>query len=353
MKNLRLFLLGLLTLAMFVGCVPYNVPKFVDIAPNETAFVVPLVEGTKNDQAMFMSEQYLNEKKVAAKRVQIRREKVKTGYFKYEYKDLDAVIKVDRTPVSREWISKTGDATTKAPGLESVESIGIYIGTTITAMIEEGDAAKFLYKYAGRPLIQVIDDEIKSFIKGQYSQQFAAMKLDDIKKNKLDGVKKASEATKAHFKESGITITQLSFTEGILFDDENIQNAMNSIAVEQAKKDAADAFKKRQEVELKNQNDAASAELKIFRDKANAEIEIDKARAKAKAEQERYAAEQAKANIETTMKLSELEIEKIRAQAALEFARNPNLKLPNVVPSNTFTSMGLDKLFPTSTEDKQ
>ena len=46
-------------------------PEFVEVLPNQTAFLIPEVGETKSGQAAFMSEPFLNERKVAMKRIQI------------------------------------------------------------------------------------------------------------------------------------------------------------------------------------------------------------------------------------------------------------------------------------------
>jgi len=62
---------GLLCLAGLTGCMkPYDKPEFVEIDTSETGFLIPL-EGDLTQQAKFQSEDYLKQRKVATKRVQI------------------------------------------------------------------------------------------------------------------------------------------------------------------------------------------------------------------------------------------------------------------------------------------
>ena len=50
---------------LLVGCVgPAKVLPIVEIEPNETAFLVPMEGASKEDQARFMSEEFLQENKV-------------------------------------------------------------------------------------------------------------------------------------------------------------------------------------------------------------------------------------------------------------------------------------------------
>src|SRR5206468_2553865 len=58
-------------LALSGGCIkPYDRPEYIEIDTSETGFLIPL-EGDGSQQAKFQSEEYLKQRKVAAKRVQI------------------------------------------------------------------------------------------------------------------------------------------------------------------------------------------------------------------------------------------------------------------------------------------
>ena len=67
MKKVFLFVfaIGLLV----ASCRPYHEEIYVEIQPNETAFLIPLEEGTQDNQMKFESAEYLETMKVAAKRV--------------------------------------------------------------------------------------------------------------------------------------------------------------------------------------------------------------------------------------------------------------------------------------------
>jgi hypothetical protein len=59
---------------------PYNRPQFQNIENNESGFLVPLDQDTEK-QAHFDSANYLKDRKVAAKRVQIHRRWVQEGWL--------------------------------------------------------------------------------------------------------------------------------------------------------------------------------------------------------------------------------------------------------------------------------
>jgi len=97
------FLALLLVVLIFI-IPPYNTPKFDSIDNNQTGFLIPLDQDAAQ-QAHFESAQYLKDKKVAAKRVQIHRRWVQRGwlYTTGEYMDIERLIVVNRSPVIREW----------------------------------------------------------------------------------------------------------------------------------------------------------------------------------------------------------------------------------------------------------
>ena len=67
--------------------------------------------------------------------------------------------------------------------VESKDSIGFAIGVNITAMIQEEDASKFLYYYAGAPLSTVIDNNVRGMVSSILSEEFGVREL----REKLEG----------------------------------------------------------------------------------------------------------------------------------------------------------------------
>lgn len=187
-------LIFLLAVVALSGCIkPYNKPKFVEIEPHQTAFVIPL-EGKTSDQGQFESEDFLQDNQVATKRIQIPRTWYKTGrmYWKGVYKDDVRVIVVDRFPETREWLSDTERGTSdKAEGFigESKDSIKFKVGFSATASIEEQDAAKFLYKYNNKTLQEVMDYEIRNKIGTTLLEKYGSMSMEEIRQNKEEVIK--------------------------------------------------------------------------------------------------------------------------------------------------------------------
>ena len=110
-KTTPLLLISTLLFASGCGVIkPYNKPDVVVIEPNETAFVIPLEGASKSNQASFDSIEFLNEAKVATKRIEVAKRWLKTGRLPAsgEYIPTARVITVSRTPVTREWKPEEG-----------------------------------------------------------------------------------------------------------------------------------------------------------------------------------------------------------------------------------------------------
>ena len=154
-KKLVLAFLMVVMICTLTACrKPYDKPEFATIEPSQTAFLIHLV-GDTGEQGAFESEELLNEKKVATKEVQIPHRWVQTGRYSWtgEWRAAARLIIVERKPVSRSWESGTSTETSnRAIFGETADNIGIYVGMNCTALIEEADAAKFLYRYNNTPL---------------------------------------------------------------------------------------------------------------------------------------------------------------------------------------------------------
>src|SRR5215212_10547161 len=114
-------LLGAAVLGVFAGafvlngCVrSYDVPEYVEVETDETAFVLPL-EGDTSQQAKFQSAKFLEEKKVSSKRIQITHRWSQTGRLNSTGNWIPAVkvIKVKRSPVTREWTAESSSGTAR------------------------------------------------------------------------------------------------------------------------------------------------------------------------------------------------------------------------------------------------
>lgn len=320
MKNIRRIFIIAITLItimiVFTGCrKPYDKPEFVTIEPSQTAFLVPLVGNTTN-QASFESEEMLIQAKVATKEIQIPHRWVQTGrrHWKGEYRASATLIVVERKPVSRSWESGDSTATSanKAIFGETADAIGIYVGMNCTAMIEERDAAKFLYRYNNTPLETIIDTDIKKMVEDEFNRATSQYKSTELHTNKSAIVEAVKTNVTEYFKSYGITITVLGIKEGFSFENPEIQEALDA------------KFASEQDLVIQqNKNEAALA-------KAEAEAEAVIIAARAEAEALKIAAEaEAEANRQIADSITDAILEKMYYDAW-------NGELPKVVGSGEY-----------------
>lgn len=297
-RSLAVILMVVMIMSTMTACVkPYDTPEFVTLEANQTGFLVPLVGDTEN-QASFESEELLAQAKVATKEIQIPHRWVQTGRKNWigEYRPSAKLIVVDRKPVTREWASPSAkEKTNKAIFAESVESVGFYVGMNCSAQINESDATKFLYRYNNKPLEEVIDTDIRSMVEKVFNDECGKYGIEDIKVNKTKIMNVVVEKVSTYFKEYGITITVLGMKEGISYENEEIQKAID------------EKFSSEQQIiTQQNLNQVAI-------DKAQADAESAVIKAESKAEAVRIAADaEAEANRKIAESLTPELIEKIK-----------------------------------------
>ena len=231
-KYFGFVILVVILMASLASCrKPYDKPELVTITPSQTAFLIPLV-GDTDDQGAFESEDLLAEAKVATKEVQIPHRWVQTGRktWQGEWRASASLIVVERKPVSRSWESgdSTADSANKAIFGETSDNIGIYVGMNCTAMIEEKDAVKFLYRYNNTPLETIIDTDIKKMVEDRFNTETANVLSTDLGAKKGEIMESVKEYVVEYFKEYGITITVLGLKEGISFENPEIQKALDA-----------------------------------------------------------------------------------------------------------------------------
>ena len=233
MKSIKKIVLVVLMLVMVMslaGCrKPYDKPEFRTIEASQTAFLIPLV-GDTSDQGVFESEELLLEAKVGTKEIQIPHRWVQTGRKAWagEWRPSATLIVVERKPVSRSWNSGTStDTSTSAIFGETSDAIGIYVGMNCTAMIEEKDAAKFLYRYNNTPLETIIDTDIKKMVEDCFNLETAKYTSTELSSKKGEIMEAVKAFVIDYFKDYGITITVLGMKEGISYENTAIQSAID------------------------------------------------------------------------------------------------------------------------------
>lgn len=201
----------------------YNQSDYTEnyfILPNESAFFIPDVGDNKSSQASFGSEEYLNAKKIAAKRFEIPHAKLSnSGLWSNYYVPAGRLIVVDRTPVSREWVKQPhrgSDKSDQSFPCQSSEGLDITVGVAIGASVFEENAAKFLFRfgvnpptgdrndpnvvftsvYQGKSLAQVMDGPVRSRVQSLVCDEMTSRSLDENNKQAakiMEGIQKKVE----------------------------------------------------------------------------------------------------------------------------------------------------------------
>jgi len=225
-------LMFLAVVAMYAtGCKPYMQPKFEDVGPSETAFVIPL-EGDATTQTKMQSEDMLRQHMVSAKRIQVSQREVSVGrgWWAVQYLPTVRVIKVDRATVTREWTEDDKSGTSErnqAIGANTKNGQGFIARMNIAAQIQEDDAPKFLYYYASRKLEQVMDAEIYSRISARFVNESEQYTTDELMSSKGKIMDKVSADVLPYFKERGVTITVLGLKGELKFTTPEVQATMD------------------------------------------------------------------------------------------------------------------------------
>ena len=240
MRHLGTTLMSLFLIALLSGCTPFDKPEFVEIDTSETGFLIPL-EGETDKQMAFESETYLNQRKVATKRVQILHRWVQTGrmYWQGQWIDIVRLVKVDRSPVTREWTADSTSGTAarnQAIWIESKDSVGFSVGFNCTAYINEEDTAQFLYMYRSKSLAEMMDTEVRARIQSVAAEVASRYDLDALRSRKQEIIDEVRRDAIAFFEERGITITTVGMFGGFKYQNTKIQDAIDKTFVAQQAK---------------------------------------------------------------------------------------------------------------------
>lgn len=258
---------ALATSIMLSGCKPYEVPEFVTIEPNQTAFVIPLT-GATSDQGKFESEQFLKDAQVATKEIKIEKRWVQKGrlWFSGEWRPEMRVIVVDRYPITREWGGKSSFVG------ESKDSIKFNQGMSATAQILEEDTATFLYQYAGKTLEEVMDTEIRNYIGSVLLEKYSSMSIDNVRADKTQVINHVRKVVEPYFKERGITLSNIGYIGDLKYLQEDIQKAINKDFIAQQEQKAQETINKTEIEKARAEAEAArtrqaslSAQIEIMR----------------------------------------------------------------------------------------
>jgi len=270
------------------GCMPYKGEKFVEVQNNETAFVIPL-EDNLQKQRKLDSMEALKGYQVAIKRVNIPRRWRKTGrlWFSGEWIDTVKVVKVDRSPVTREWTAARDTGTSnKNQGIwiESEDSVSFSTGFNCTAFIKEEDAPRFLYHYPNGRLATIMDNQVRAEIQSMAAEIASRYRMDELRTKKGEIIKGVRQHVVAFFDKSGISVTTIGMFGGFTYENSDIQKAIDDTFVAQQEKVVAAALYDAQEDKNRRMVKEAEAVKRSAVIKAAGEAEAVRVVAEAAAE---------------------------------------------------------------------
>lgn len=298
MKKL-LCLTLVLMFSTLIGCGAYKRELNVEVDAHETAFLIKMEGDTQTGQAKFESIEYLENKKVAAKRVLLPQRKISTGrmWFSFDYIPTARVVKISRRPVQREWTDDKSSGTSseyQKLHVESLDSVGFGVGATIMARVDENDAAKFLYYFNGQQLESIIDGPVRGYALSLLSEAFGQLTLEACKSSKTTVFLDAKKALVDKFTRMGITVDFFGASEGLTYDNNDIQTAIDDQVVSEAsiiaqanKKLANDKRREDQEadaaleVKIATQQALAAQKLAEAKDAMSFEVELFERRQRA------------------------------------------------------------------------
>ncbi len=249
--------LSLLFLTGCGGCgrKPFEPIKLEVIGTNEEAFLIPLTgDGTK--QTKSNNEEYLKANLVYTKQIQIPQQWVAIGYENWSWNgkwhDAATLVKVDTSPVTREWTADTTSGTStknEAIWVMTSDQVEFSTGWTCTARISNrDDAVKFLHNYANGSMIKVLDEEVRSKIQAEFGLEVTDLPMDTLRKQATPHIVKVVTKVTAFFQERGITITNLGITGGFIYKDKSILDTMVKVFnAEQEKAIATAAYQAQME----------------------------------------------------------------------------------------------------------
>jgi len=285
--------------------------------------VIPL-EGDSKQQAKFQSEDYLKQRKVAAKRVQITHRWSQEGRLENDGRWIATVrlVKVNRSPVTREWTTEQAPSASgsrrndKAIWIESGDSVGFSMGFNCTAFIAEDDAAKFLYWYPSGSLADVMDHEIRGRIQQVGAEVAAKYPLDALRSRKQEIVDAVKKDVTTFFQSRGVTVTTVGMFGGMTYENPEIQKSIDATFIAQQLKVVSEAKFEAQ----KKENERIELEANAVAEKARREAmgiaDAKKTAAEAEAESIRKVNQALNEAQQSPMlfQLKQLEVEKARVE---------------------------------------
>jgi hypothetical protein len=254
LNNLHRRFLGILVmigLLFITGCDRriYDAPQYVDIAANQTAFLVPL-EGDTKKQAQWDSQEFLKDKKVATRRIQIPHRWMQTDRYENSGKWIPtmALLIVSLTPETREWTEskETGtNATNQGFKAETSESTSFTARVSCSCQVSEKDASLFLQSYTGKPLSEVMDTDVRPIAEQKFVEQVAHYTLEELLKKKDVIMAAVRKEVSAYCTPRGITLNRIGLKGDLSWDSPTIQESLDHLVTARSEKAAQTALNQR------------------------------------------------------------------------------------------------------------
>src|SRR4029079_13848830 len=132
-------------------------------------FLLPLTDDVKK-QTSTNNEEYLKENLVYTEQVRIPQQWVQKGYETLypngDWRPAAILVKVDKSPVTREWTADSNSGTSnknEAIWVMTADQVEFSTGGTSRArMATRDDAVKFLHNYPNGSLQAVMDSEVRA-----------------------------------------------------------------------------------------------------------------------------------------------------------------------------------------------
>lgn len=230
-----------------------------NVLPNHSAFMIPATGNNKDSQKQFESVDFLNEKKVGAKRIEIPHAKLpNSGALANYYVPTAILVLLDRTPYVVTWTKeKTNDSpANQEMCVETQDSVEICFDTSIGANVLEEDSAKYLYWFGtepasgsedekkfpsvlmGKSLPNVMNTRVFSRIHAAYFAEFSKYSFKDMMIKKGEILTTVEKQMIDEYKKMGITIEYVGIASQFRFSKE-IQDGINGVISAQYQQQAA------------------------------------------------------------------------------------------------------------------
>lgn len=233
LTNLGTAAMGIAVLCS-LGCYrPFEPVKLEVIKSNEEAFLLPFT-GDLKKQTATNNEEYLKANLVYVKQAQIPQQWVPKGFETFgpngAWHDAATLIRVDKSPVTREWTADTASGTStknEAIWVMTSDQVEFSTGWVITARIENrDDAVKFLHNYPNGSLTSVLDSEVRGKLQGDFGIEVTDLPMDALRKLATPHIQKVSKSVTDFFKPRGISITNIGISGGFVYKDKSIIDTM-------------------------------------------------------------------------------------------------------------------------------